>query len=819
MRARRVLQSDVSLPAMRLGMAMALGALLLAAWMWGLRGVASVHAAPATLYVYWETGNDATDCTNPAGPCATIGYALGQAENGDTILVATGTYTENLVITKTITLKGGYEPVAWSRCLRGCVTAIDGNLSGRVIEMQTTLSETTVIDGFTITHGDGGISTLLSSVAILNSRIVDNHTTGGGGGIRIDHSFVTITNSLIANNTAALWDGAMRIVSTVAIPGPHSEVTINSSSIVNNRAPERNGIACSLSSCEVVNSIVWGHESEDFWGLGYYATYSDIEMGLPGAGNISEDPRFADPANGDYHLRSDSPCIDAGTNEGAPTTDSEGDRRPFDGDSDGSAVADMGTDEVVLPYSPGKMPAFRPDLDWDRDVDVNDIMLLVKAWSAERGDPEYRQYYDLHHDGRIDMEDLVLVVSHWREMFDLGPHFPLAYSPYRPGQAPGGSAPSPPEIGEDMEIIAQETKLTRTYGACAEELAAIPGIANSHGIYLYQGVELDSTPPSNDQEMACFAGLIAEHENIVAGTIGNETLLSGSLSEPDLIGYLDQAKEMSNVPVTTGEPWGAWCNEADTKPRCQGRPLLGEAVDFILAHSYPYWENVPIEHGAPHIVATYITLRGVYPDRVVIIGETGWPTCGEPRDSAVPSLENQRRFIEELWRWSNLYHIPVFYFEAFDEDWKAAEEGEVGRCWGLYYVDRTPKHINLDWSIPTSEPTPTTPAVRIDHPRDIATTVTKSNCGIPIFGRAYNAEPGWHVKVEVFTNQWYVQDKWYPDGLAPIVDDMWSMPEVMLGGTGEYNNHSIRATLVDETGAEVARDEVTGIVRTNACSP
>ncbi|MFQ5812544.1 MAG: glycosyl hydrolase family 17 protein [Anaerolineae bacterium] len=501
------------------------------------------------------------------------------------------------------------------------------------------------------------------------------------------------------------------------------------------------------------------------------------------------------------------------------TDTTEGDRRPFDGDSDGSAVVDMGADEVVLPYDPGKMPAFRPDLDWDKDVDVIDIMLLVRAWSAERGNPEYRQYYDLHHDGRIDIEDLRRVTLHWREMFDLGPHFPLGYSPYRPGQAPGGPAPSPLEISEDMEIIGQETKLIRTYGACAEELAAIPGIADGHDIHVYQGVELTSAPSANAAEMGCFAMLVTQHENIVAGVIGGEVLLFGHLSESELIDYLDQAKEIGNVPVTTGDSWGVWCNSSQTSAQCQGRMSLASAVDFILAHVHPYWEKVPIEHEAAHVVAAYITLRVTYPHRAVIIGETGWPTCGDPFGNAVPGLENQRQFIEELWRWSNLYDIPVQYFEAFDEDWKVVNEGEVGRCWGLYHADRTPKHDNLDWSIPTPEPSPTTPSVRIEHPRDISTTVTKPNCAVPIFGRAYNAESDWHVKVEVFTDQWYVQDKWYPDGLAPIVDDQWSMPEVFLGGQDGFNNHSIRATLVDETNVEVVSDEVAGIVRTTPCSP
>ncbi|GEM_PF-1235626 len=299
----------------------------------------TLHADSATRYVDGATGSDTTDCTNP---CATIGYALSQAADGDTILVAQGTYTENLVITKTVTLAGGYEPMGWSQCLRHCTTTIDGNQSGRVIEVRSTLSETTVIDGFTITNGDGGISIALSSVAIQNCRIVHNHATANlaGGGIDIDHAFVAITNTLIVTNTADLWDGAIRITSATHITAPNSVVTIANSTIANNRAPERNGIFCSLSGCTVINSIVWGHEGEDFGGHGYQAIYSDIEMCLPGEGNICEAPHFVDPASGDYHLQSDSPCIDAGTDAGV-YTDIDGDTRP-----QGEGF-DIGADEYV----------------------------------------------------------------------------------------------------------------------------------------------------------------------------------------------------------------------------------------------------------------------------------------------------------------------------------------------------------------------------------------------------------------------------------------------------------------------------------------
>ena len=36
-------------------------------------------------------------------------------------------------------------------------------------------------------------------------------------------------------------------------------------------------------------------------------TYSDIEGAWPDSGNIDADPEFVDPANDDYHLRTDSP--------------------------------------------------------------------------------------------------------------------------------------------------------------------------------------------------------------------------------------------------------------------------------------------------------------------------------------------------------------------------------------------------------------------------------------------------------------------------------------------------------------------------------
>lgn len=93
----------------------------------------------------------------------------------------------------------------------------------------------------------------------------------------------------------------------------------------------------------IENSIIWQSGPTPIaTNLPAVVTYSNIEGGYPGTGNINVDPLFVRGSTGDLHLAYGSPCIDAGTSAiPLPATDRDGEPRTLD------AAPDMGADEFL----------------------------------------------------------------------------------------------------------------------------------------------------------------------------------------------------------------------------------------------------------------------------------------------------------------------------------------------------------------------------------------------------------------------------------------------------------------------------------------
>ena len=160
----------------------------------------------------------------------------------------------------------------------------------------------------------GGIHCQKSSPTINRCRVQNNTADLGGGGIFCEtNSSPSIVNTLITENVAYFGGGGIYCRNA-------SSPTIIHCTIANNKAELWNsvnwggGIYCeNASSPTMTNSIVWGNNPDQWISIDESSpivTYSDIQGGFTGVGNIDSDPLFS--GNKDYQLTINSPCVDKG---------------------------------------------------------------------------------------------------------------------------------------------------------------------------------------------------------------------------------------------------------------------------------------------------------------------------------------------------------------------------------------------------------------------------------------------------------------------------------------------------------------------------
>ncbi len=253
-----------------------------------------------------------------------------------------------------------------------------------------------------------------------------------------------------------------------------------------------------------------------------------------------------------------------------------------------------------------------------------------------------------------------------------------SYAPYRlAGESPfdPDHVVSPARIAQDLGLLAGLTRCVRTYST-QQGLGAVPKVAQQLGMTVLLGIWIGRDPQANEIEIAAGIELARQFPDTVKAVIvGNEVLLRREQTASTMAEYLARVGAAVATPVTYADVWEFWL---------QNRSLAGQ-VDYVTAHILPFWEDHPvaIEQAVQHVTTVFREVQAVFPDKRVMIGETGWPSEGRMRGPALPGPLEQARFMREWVAAAIQQGIDYNVIEAFDQPWKRRLEGAMGGHWGL----------------------------------------------------------------------------------------------------------------------------------------
>lgn len=275
----------------------------------------------------------------------------------------------------------------------------------------------------------------------------------------------------------------------------------------------------------------------------------------------------------------------------------------------------------------------------------------------------------------------------------------FAFAPMRAESDPSKDIyPKVEEIDEDLALLRDTVHAVRTY-TVKDTLAEVPRLALKHRLNVTVGAWIGTDLKENDKELDRLSDVLAQgNRNVVRVMVGNEVLLRGDVTVPELTKYLDRVRRSTALPVSTAEPPYIWMRH----------PELADHVDFITIHLLPYWEEVPIGEAVDHVFARLEDIKKQFPGKPVIIGEVGWPSNGRTSGGAEATPANQIRFLRRFLARAEQRGETYYVMEAFDQTWKMSTEGATGAYWGVYDANREPKFEF------------TQPVVRIPHWRELA---------------------------------------------------------------------------------------------------
>ncbi|MFH2055558.1 MAG: hypothetical protein ABIJ61_06345 [bacterium] len=371
---------------------------------------------------------------NVPGGVGTIQGAINVAASGDTVLIAPGTYFENISFRgKSITVASRYLTTANAEFIR--TTVIDGSLpnhpdSGSVVVFSGGEQAGAILYGLTLTNGlgtvvpgsyaGGGILISQNSKPTVMYNMLIGNSAIRGGGIAVRNSNPSISRNVFDDNSAQNGGGlACENVNLLcahnvfydnaatanggALYASGSTIQFEENVICGNHAAQGGGIYCTTSTClpqycdfnSNTNLNLTGFAAAGFgdttWGVNFNKHRVDQY------GNLFRAPDFADAAGLNFAPGCASPLIDAGAELPA--------KFPI-----GGKRTDLGAFEIL--YFPG-------DLNGDRKIGLTDITMLVNVIFVVTPLPCPYYVGDLDCSRRINMSDLITMIAYWNGL--IGP--------------------------------------------------------------------------------------------------------------------------------------------------------------------------------------------------------------------------------------------------------------------------------------------------------------------------------------------------------------------------------------------------------------
>ncbi len=272
--------------------------------------------------------------------------------------------------------------------------------------------------------------------------------------------------------------------------------------------------------------------------------------------------------------------------------------------------------------------------------------------------------------------------------------------------------------------------------------ANFPDIQFQLGVYIF-GIDTTNhaacdSNSLNTGQIATGIRLANQYPNVATVSIGNETSFFRSYMPVHcLVGYIQSVRTQVAQPVTADDDYTYYVN-ASTDPDVSPDAVLA-TIDFVSIHSYPMsnptrwnWQQPAVAagplrakammetalNGTPaagddgSLKSTYAqvarhlyrsaagTTASIGASLPIVVGETGWKARQTNASSAIEGFAalpmNAKWYVDLMygspvgagtnypaWQGSAGGPVAIFYFEAFDETWKGADDG-----WGLWTTDR-----------------------------------------------------------------------------------------------------------------------------------